>query len=434
MARKATGSVRVRSLVGGESAYYARFTSQDGKRQELPLGTSPEWSRSRAEHEVKRIIEQVRLGVWVDPREQARVEAAKAAAVEDPTFHVAASEWWAKKSRGVGESTEKDYLEWRLKKHLIPYFSFYADGRPRPLSSITVRTVDDFRAACHEARLGAVSINKLVSTLESVLDLAADYNYGGLTRATNPARGEDRREKVPEEAESGGDIRHLEYDQLQVLLEAADVLEREARPAYRHFGRREMMMVLFVAGLRVSELCQLRWRWVDLDRGLLHVHKSKTKAGVRDVPLPTALIDALADWKARSPHSRQRDLVFPTATGGARDKDNVNKRIMRPIVKKAALMLDQRDQAQLPGVEIDGEGAVTIHPRRGPTPHMGRRTAITYLIEAGHDVGYTQDIVGHKDPRLTLIVYRQRRYRPVDPRIVALMHGPEREAARGRAV
>jgi hypothetical protein len=40
--------------------------------------------------------------------------------------------------------------------------------------------------------------------------------------------------------------------------------------------------------------------------------------------------------------SRLGDLMFPTATGGRQDKDNLNKRIVAPVVKRTNQMLRQR--------------------------------------------------------------------------------------------
>jgi integrase len=51
------------------------------------------------------------------------------------------------------------------------------------------------------------------------------------------------------------------------LLEAGSTLDREAKCDRRHVERRAMLAVLTFAGLRISELCALRWRDVDLAAG-----------------------------------------------------------------------------------------------------------------------------------------------------------------------
>jgi Phage integrase family len=46
------------------------------------------------------------------------------------------------------------------------------------------------------------------------------------------------------------------------------------------------------------------------------------------------------------------------------------------------------------------------------TPHTFRRSYITYMLAAGHDIPYVQSQVGHLDPTVTLAVYAQLIRRP----------------------
>ena len=52
-----------------------------------------------------------------------------------------------------------------------------------------------------------------------------------------------------------------------------------------------MIAVMAKSGLRVSEVCQLRWRSVDLHHKRLVVEQSKTDGGVREVDLSLDLLD-----------------------------------------------------------------------------------------------------------------------------------------------
>jgi integrase len=56
--------------------------------------------------------------------------------------------------------------------------------------------------------------------------------------------------------------------------------------------------------------------------------------------------------------------------------------------------------------------------------HAGKRTAASYLIEAGYDIGWVMDQLGHADGRLTMAVYRQSRRRRKDPRVRELCGRP----------
>lgn len=81
-------------------------------------------------------------------------------------------------------------------------------------------------------------------------------------------------------------------------------------------------MIMMYCGLRRGEVLALRWNDIDLDNKVLHVNKSvnlfqnqpsikkpKSKAGLRDVPIPNMLIDIL---KA-APHTYP--IVCPDAKG-----------------------------------------------------------------------------------------------------------------------
>jgi integrase len=89
--------------------------------------------------------------------------------------------------------------------------------------------------------------------------------------------------------------------------------------------------------------------------------------------------------------------AFPSRTGNRRSKDNVRLRIVAPVVRRANEIRTGR-----------GQPPIHLHV----TPHTFRRTYITYMLAAGHDIPYVQAQVGHADPTVTLAVYAQLIRRP----------------------
>ena len=77
------------------------------------------------------------------------------------------------------------------------------------------------------------------------------------------------------------------------------------------------------------------WRDVDLSNGRISIGRSKTQAGLREIPLRLALRDELAAHKAQASPQRPDDLVFPTGTGGRRDKDNIRNRVLPLALERA---------------------------------------------------------------------------------------------------
>lgn len=214
------------------------------------------------------------------------------------TFHEFASRWWVARRAELRPNTRLDY-EWRLRKHLLPFF---ADT----IADIDVDAVDRYREAKVAERervrkaaasgkplkrrdghrrvpLSNESINKTLTLLASILDSAVER--GGLD--ANPARGRRRRLKAPRPMR-----RVLEPDELSELLEVAGRMDRQRREALR-IGRRPMIVVMAQAGLRVTELCELRWRSVDIHHERLLIEQAKTDAGQREVDLTLDVIEEL---------------------------------------------------------------------------------------------------------------------------------------------
>lgn len=110
---------------------------------------------------------------------------------------------------------------------------------------------------------------------------------------------------APEVVDAGGDK----------VLDAKDRAKRGFR--------RPLLATLAFAGLRIGELLALRWNEVDLAQGKLNVRASKTDAGIRLVDIQPELREDLAIWKSQTSFGGAEDLVFPTATGKAQNRNNV---------------------------------------------------------------------------------------------------------------
>src|SRR5262249_29767335 len=137
---------------------------------------------------------------------------------------------------------------------------------------------------------------------------------------------------------------HLDSaEQIQALLDAATALD-EAKGS-RTSGRRALIATLVFAGLRISEACELRWRDVDLAKGRITVGKAKTDAGAwREIDIRPVLRDELAAYKAGRRDAGFDDLVFTTASGTARDKDNARERVINPVVERANEQIAEKNQ------------------------------------------------------------------------------------------
>jgi integrase len=369
MAARATGSVVVDTR-RKRPVYGLRFRA-DGRRQYVTLGTAEAgWDRKKARDELENVLAKVKLGVWKPPAPE------PAPVVErDPTFHEFSSDWFEATKGEWRESTRLDY-EWQLSHHLLKFF------RNHRLSQITIAEVDRYRATkLRQGKLSATSINKTITRLGQILEVAVEY---GLIER-NPARGKRRRVKATKPAPVWLDS----AEHIAALLDAAGELDREAK-ANGQVPRRAILATLVFAGLRIGELIDLRWRDVDLAGGRITVRASKTDAGTRRIDLLPVLRDELATYSARA-RAGSADRVFPTQKGGPLNPSNVRNRILARAVERANERLEARGAVPLP---------------ESLTPHKLRHTFASLLVALGIDPGAVMDQLGHTDPTFTLRTYR----------------------------
>lgn len=419
---------------------YALRVRVGGADEAVPLGnTSEGWDEARAERARQQLLAKIELGLWRPG------EAVSGASPErEQNFAELATDWLADRERNPAiraRTTEND--RWRLTRYLIPFF-----GELRP-SQITALTLKHYRRRLHQENeqirasrkagsplcdtrtgqplrtLSNDSINKTLRTLAAILDEAEDA--GWVSR--NVARGRRTREPIEHHRHDA-----LEPDEFLSLLEAASQLDNQRHKphtlarahevrALRQAGmrwndiaarleitpataaylanckpndlstigpRRAVIVTLGVAGLRVSELCERDNQDIDLTKGRIHVGDAKTDAGVRFVDMRPRLLDELTAYRTARPAAAMDSPAFPTSTGSRRDRNNVNTRVIKPVVRRANLLRAERTQPP-----------IVAHV----TPHTLRRTYITFMLAAGFDVPYVQDQVGHADPTTTLAVY-----------------------------
>jgi integrase len=395
MAQRSTGQVVERQWKAGPGLAL-RFNAY-GERRYVTLGLAADgWTRPKAQEELENILADVRRGIWIPPANQAPKPGSSRQAPSAQGFHEFATSWLAGREGAVSQGTV-DYETWALEHHLLPYFAEWA------LVDIDISAVDEYRrfkvrqaAQRREAMqagtaeldragqplrpLAPGTINKTIDVLQAVLALADEYDL----IPTNPAVGRRRRLKLPPRASV-----HLDsVDHIQALLDAARELDADPRRTTR--DRYAQTATLIFAGPRAHEHCGMRWRDLDLANGRVNISRSKTQAGLREIILLQILHAALREHRRNSTHTQPNDLVFPTATGGMRDKDNLRNRVLEPVIRRANELLAQRELPPLP---------------EGLTPHKLRHTFASILVAIDEDPVSVMGQLGHTDPKFTLRVY-----------------------------
>jgi integrase len=428
---RATGEVLTYQRKDGLTSWYLRIRAY-GRRHRLNLGTELDgWTEARARIELQNVLARVQAGIWEPP-------AVRSPAPEDPTFHEFASAWLARRRPSFKPRTYEHY-RYLLTHHLLPWFA------PLRVSEIDFTEIDRYVEAKQleseevrdAARSGVVlreasgrtkrplansTINATLELLGGVLDDAVRRKL----LPANPAREKGLRLK---EQRRRGNV--LEVDELEDLLAAAaeidqrvspSVLERgaiaralrdqrvpwkaiakrlgvaEATAIYyarqharkRISARRTIIACLAGSGLRNTELCRVDVADVDFAHGHINVADAKTDAGVRKVDLSPMLLDDLLAWRASLDDPAPDSPFFPTRTGGRRDKDNINARVLKPAVQRANERRATRGLPPLPA---------------NVTAHSLRRTYISMMLAAHAEIPYVMAQVGHEDSKVTLELY-----------------------------
>ena len=215
-----------------------------------------------------------------------------------------------------------------------------------------------------------------------------------------------------------GNFQWFRYEEAQRLLAACRALQ----PRWYAF-----LMVSFGAGTRWGEAAALERNDIDWRHGRLHIRRTwsdpakkiepckdgesrwvKVSASVRDA-LGEHLEKMKLEASVRQWSAVPRELVFPTKAGRIVRYQTFHERVWQPLMRATEL--------------------------RYRTPHAMRHTYATWMLEAGADLRWVRDQLGHASIRETEETYghleRDRHEARVDLDIV-LASVPEWEKASGR--
>ncbi len=267
-----------------------------------------------------------------------------------------------------------------LRNYLRPRFGGW------PLAGIGTADVKAMLAAELEANaLSSSAVRRHVLVLSVVL--AAAVNDGRLAR--NPCSGV----KLP--PESAREMRFLEPGEVAQL---ADAITPHYRP---------LVLTAAYMGLRWGELAGLRVDRLDVFRSRLRIDQQlievggrvdvgppKTKAGVRTVTIPAALLDELG------PHLSTRavrasGLVFPLPSGQPMRRSNFRTVWTRALRSLGWVVEHDPDTDQI----------ISEHPLAGLVFHELRHTAAALAIAQGAHPLAIKERLGHSSITVTLDRY-----------------------------
>lgn len=225
------------------------------------------------------------------------------------------------------------------------------------LATVHTEQLRAFIAAEHRRGLSPKSLQRRLSACRSCYQWL--LKHGRI--AASPAAG-IRAPKAPRK--------------LPQVLDVDEAVQLVELPTDAPLGVRDraILELFYSSGLRLSELCALRWRDLDLADGLVTVLGKGGKQ--RSVPVGSHARKALEDWRRES--QGQPDApVFPGRGGAAITPRAVQIRLQR-LAQRQGLFK-------------------RVHP------HLLRHSFASHVLESSGDLRGVQELLGHADIATTQI-------------------------------
>jgi len=174
-------------------------------------------------------------------------------------------------------------------KHLVPHFGEIL------VHAINLDLCEKYKRQRLKAGVKEATINREFSTLKAILKYAGQSGLApeGLGRYARMFTNVESKE-----------VRILKPEEFEKLLAVCASIEFQVNEPYLF----PLVIVAAYTGLRPSEYKKLAKAEMDLEQRVISVRKSKSKSGVRHIPMSDEVFEVLRHWL---PHV-EGDWVFPS--------------------------------------------------------------------------------------------------------------------------
>ena len=245
---------------------------------------------------------------------------------------------------------------------LRQFLDFIAD---RALGPEDVRPVDlkDFLGSLKKEELSSRSMARKVSSLKAFYGYV--HRYHGLDNNAESLIFPKLESRLP---------KCLSESEIETLLVASS-----ADTSMSGMRNRVMLSLLYVSGMRISELIGLRIADIRQDASLIAVQGKGGKG--RLIPIPHEIIGLINDYtqnmalsmKAKK-HGNEISYLFPVCYGG----------IIKPMTRQACWAIIKKIWAKT-GIA------------KPISPHMLRHSLATHMLKNGADLRSLQMLLGHEN-------------------------------------
>ena len=361
--------------------YMYRWTTRDGKRHSVTASTLEELREK--EDEIGRDVSD---GIRVDSQN---------VTVND-LFDL-----WKNLKRGLKDNTYQNYC--------YMYTQFVSENigklQVRKLKRSDVKRF--YNMLADDRKLKIATIDNIHTVLHQVLQLAVEDNYVRNNVSDNLLKELKQTHHFEEEHK-----RALTVPEQELFLEFL----KSEKTQYHHWY--PIFVVMLGTGMRVGEVCGLRWQDIDMENGMIdvnhtlvyynhavdgcyfNIHTTKTKAGERKIPMLESVKEAFRMEKEYQDYNDLRcnvsvdgftDFIFINRFGKLQHQGTLNKALKRIIrdCNDIQLLKKKKNPVLLPNFSC----------------HSLRHTFTTRLVEAGVNIKVIQELCGHTRSDVTLDIY-----------------------------
>jgi len=286
------------------------------------------------------------------------------------------------KTNTLGINTRANYKS-RIETHIIPKLGSYK------LSKITNIMIQDFYNGLINEGLKPSSVKKIMETLNNC------FKYAKKNKLIYV---------IPT------DIEKIKAEKPKIEFwtkEEIDYFLDEIKGTYLY----DPIFIEVLTGLRIGELCGLKWKDINFEDGYLTVNSQviidkiekklvisdilKTDRSFRRISLPTILLDHLQAIKGKK---NDNDFVIPNREGSMCNPRNLSMEFTKKIQKYKDSIEDKK------AAKPDKDWSNYMQLKQ-ITFHALRHTHATLLIYNGENIKVVSERLGHKDINTTLDTY-----------------------------
>lgn len=245
---------------------------------------------------------------------------------------------------------------------IAQFVHFLESRQQKTLEQVAIADVKEYLRYLKETLvLSARSITRKISALKVLFTYAHERH--GLPNLAEDLTFPKLEKKLPE---------YLSEQEIETVLAAADA------DTSLHAQRNKMLLyLLYVSGMRISELTNLTISALHFDTGFIHVQGKGGKG--RMIPLPVPILSLLKahvekTQLAATAHHQKNDYLFPILYAGT----------IRPITRQACWNIVTQ-LCKKAGIE------------RKISPHKLRHSLATHMLKQGADLRSLQMLLGHEN-------------------------------------